>query len=245
MAKTGWIKLHRQIVNHEFYQEPRKFSKFEAWIDILLRANHEDSEEIKPGSFPTSYGELAKAWGWSKKTVWNFLRYLAKENMITLLGNEKETVRETVVVVVKWELYQSKRNGKGNEKETKSESLPIIDKEEKNIYSEIFSFWNEQGIVKHQELTPAMRKAIDKITKELSLEQIKICMERYKTVLDDDSYFFSYRWSLVDFLNRKAGIKDFLDDGAKWASYQGRVKPKSESPIDKPNPYQDQCPDFL
>lgn len=232
MAKTGWIKLHRQIMDSEFYKEPRRFSKSEAWIDILLRVNHEEEDGIKPGSFLTSYSELAKSWGWSKSTVWNFLKHLSSQNMIVLglndFGTDNRTDSRTVIAIVKWEFYQSRKNGKKNDKlnesGTKSEFLPITEKEEKNIYSEIFSYWNEQKIIKHQELTPEMVKAIDKISKTLTLEQIKICIERYKKVLEDDTFFFSYRWTLVDFISRKNGIKDFLDDGAKWVSYQSSKK---------------------
>ena len=39
----GWLKLHRKIKNTELWMEKRKFSKFEAWIDILLSANYEDT----------------------------------------------------------------------------------------------------------------------------------------------------------------------------------------------------------
>ena len=51
--------------------------------------------------------------------------------------NENGTANGTVVTVVKWDLYQSKKNAKRNESGTKNESLPIIEKEEKNIYSEL------------------------------------------------------------------------------------------------------------
>jgi len=42
----GWIKLHRKIQEHWLYQEKRKFSRFEAWIDLLMMMNHEDSKVI-------------------------------------------------------------------------------------------------------------------------------------------------------------------------------------------------------
>jgi len=263
LAKTGWIKLHRQIMDSKFYKEQRKFSKNEAWIDILLRTYHEDTIENKKGvdifiprgSFPVSIYQLSKAWKWDKKTVSSFIKYLVQENMITINNPatiEQEPIRKPneetalelneievpknspilspklspIVSVVNWEFYQSaspkKSPNLSQKNPLKNESLPILFKEEKNIYSELFDFWNEQKIIKHNELTPEMEKAIDKITKELSVEQIKTCMTRYKKALDDESFFFTYRWSLVDFLNRKNGIKDFLDDGAKWVSYQNQ-----------------------
>ena len=48
-----------------------------------------------------------------------------------------ERLRERFVTVVKWDLYQSKKNAKRNESGTKNEFLPITEKEDKNIYSEL------------------------------------------------------------------------------------------------------------
>ena len=51
--------------------------------------------------------------------------------------NENGTAKGTVVTVVKWNLYQSKKNAKRNEVGTKNEFLPITEKEDKNIYLEL------------------------------------------------------------------------------------------------------------
>ena len=164
MAKPGFIKLHRQIIENELYKEPRKFSKYEAWIDLLLRANHKEEDGIQAGSFLTSYGELAKAWGWSKSTTWNFLKYLSQQDMIIFKLNENGTDRRTVVTVAKWDLYQGKRNAKRNENGTKSESLPITEKEEKNILS-------------LAEFVSMTKKEADKLVDEFGLEATKAMVE--------------------------------------------------------------------
>lgn len=127
-------------MDSDLYREPRKFSKSEAWIDILLRVNHEETDGIAPGSFITSYGELAKAWRWSKSSVSNFLKYLLTQNMITFRLNDFGTASRTVVTIENWAFYQSKKNGKPNDSGTISEFLPITEKEEKNIY-DFDSFW--------------------------------------------------------------------------------------------------------
>ena len=43
---TGWIKVHRSIREHWLYEEKRKYSRFEAWLDILLMVNHEDKKVL-------------------------------------------------------------------------------------------------------------------------------------------------------------------------------------------------------
>lgn len=44
MSNKGWISLHRSVTDHWLFDEDRKFSKFEAWIDLLLMVNHTDKK---------------------------------------------------------------------------------------------------------------------------------------------------------------------------------------------------------
>jgi len=234
MAEVGWIKLHRQIRNSEFYKEPRKFSKNEAWIDILLRTNHKDTDDIKPGSLSISYGELAKAWNWSKTTVWDFIHYLAKQNMITIIKTQPRTASRTdsrtVATIVNWSLYQSKGTASRTTDRTKSEFLPILFKEEyiKNNLV-VFNFWNEQEIIVHKKMSESIEKAIDKALLNNTVEEIKTSISHYSKMLKDKKYeYCSYAWSLENFLNREKGYKLFLDDGEKWINYSNRKGGKQD-----------------
>ena len=84
---------------------------------------------------------------------------------------------------------------------------------------EIFDYWNEKNIIKHKDIKSHL-KAIEKALKEYTIEQIKEYIDRYDTIIKDKTYFFDYKWTLTDFLNRKDGISSFADDGSKWVSYQ-------------------------
>lgn len=90
----------------------------------------------------------------------------------------------------------------------------------------VFDFWNEQNIFVHRELTAPLITAIKKAIAEYSESSVKEFIKRYKTVLDDRSYFFSYKWSLLDFLTRKSGIAAFTDEGSKWADYMAKREHK-------------------
>ena len=90
----------------------------------------------------------------------------------------------------------------------------------------VFDFWNEQNIIVHRELTTPLITAIKKAVAEYSESSVKEFIKRYKTVLDDRSYFFSYKWSLLDFLTRKSGIAAFTDEGSKWADYMAKREHK-------------------
>ncbi len=115
---SGWIKLHRQIWDHWLYQEKRSFSRYEAWLDILLMANHSDNRvllgseliEVERGSFITSELKLMDRWGWSKKKLRTFLELLEKEGMI----QKKSDRKKTTIKVLNYGLYQ----GSGDHGET-------------------------------------------------------------------------------------------------------------------------------
>ena len=93
------------------------------------------------------------------------------------------------------------------------------DNKKENILKEIFDYWNSKNIIVHREITDNIKKAINKVLKIYTKEQIKEYIDRYTTVINDKSYFFSYKWTLIDFLNRKDGISSFADDGSKWVNY--------------------------
>lgn len=94
----GWISLHRSIQNHWLFQEERKFSKFEAWIDLILIANHKDGKvmhdgqliTVKRGQKLTSLRKLGNQWNWSITKVDKFLNILHDDGMIVLKKDTKK-----------------------------------------------------------------------------------------------------------------------------------------------------------
>lgn len=111
---TGWIKLHRQIKDNWIWQDPEKLR---AWLDLLLRAGHEETKLIrkgelltlKPGQFVTSVQILADSWGWSKQRVYRFFSLLERDGMV----NKNGTPNGTIITIVNWDLYQLQWNTNG------------------------------------------------------------------------------------------------------------------------------------
>lgn len=107
----GWISLHRSITEHWIYQEKRIFSKYEAWLDILLGVNHQDNKimfdgallEVKRGEKVTSIRQLTDKWGWSNSKVTRFLKALESDGMIT----RKSDTKKTVISVINYDKYQN------------------------------------------------------------------------------------------------------------------------------------------
>lgn len=95
----GWIKLHRQIQDHWLYKEKRTFSRYEAWIDLLMMASHKDTKfvlgneliELEKGSFVTSELKLMERWHWGKSKLRSFLEILEKDGMIVKNSDRKKT----------------------------------------------------------------------------------------------------------------------------------------------------------
>lgn len=74
MQNNGWIKIHRQICENWVWAE-KPYSKGQAWIDLLLLANHQESKtpykgeiiSLKRGTVYRSVLWLSGRWGWSRE----------------------------------------------------------------------------------------------------------------------------------------------------------------------------------
>jgi len=87
-----------------------------------------------------------------------------------------------------------------------------------NINNNIYSHWNSKKIIRHKELSEEMKKAINKALKIYSEDEIIQAINTYDEILKSD-FFFNYKWSLTDFLNRKNGISTFTEEGSNKANY--------------------------
>jgi|SRR5699024_3201284 len=112
MSHQGWIKLHRKIKDHWIYDEKRSFSRFEAWLDLIMRANHKDRKVllgselilVERGQFITSVRKLCDEWSWSNTKVNTFLKLLEQDEMIIY----KSDTKKTVITIVNYSTYHDK-----------------------------------------------------------------------------------------------------------------------------------------
>ena len=110
MAENGWIKLHRQISSHDLWLS-EKFSKGQAWVDLLLLASHKPQPilvrgikiSLEKGEFCRSLEFLAARWFWSKVKTSNYLLWLVHGG---LLG-KKVVYKISVYTVTNWDKYQN------------------------------------------------------------------------------------------------------------------------------------------
>ena len=143
--QEGWIKLNRQIQEHWLWQK-FPFSYGQAWIDLLLLANHEDEKVpykgdiviCKRGDVSRSILSLSKRWQWGRDKTRDFLRLLEKDEMIIV----NATTNRTTITIVNYDKFQVSPATKPTKKpqRTNNESdTNKNDKNEKNINNNVFT----------------------------------------------------------------------------------------------------------
>lgn len=116
---NGWIKLHRQFLEWEWYSDQNTKAVF---IHCLLMANIEDKDwrgvNIARGSFISSIRKVAIDTGLSYKAVRVAMDKLIKTSEIAVNGAS----RWTEITICKYEDYQSGTDNEGRtERQTKGE----------------------------------------------------------------------------------------------------------------------------
>lgn len=136
-----------------------------------------------------------------------------------IIGNELVTEKERI-----GNEKPSNSKGLSRKKVTNGEQIggelvtPIKEKEKEND-NNIYSYWNSKKIIVHKSINKDIERAIEKVLKKYSEDEIVQAIDNYSEILESD-FYFNYKWSLVDFLNRKNGISSFMEEGSNKANYE-------------------------
>lgn len=169
----GWICLHRQILEWEWYSDINTRCLF---IHCLLRANHADTRwkghDIKRGQFITSLESLSKETGLTISQVRTSLRKLEMTSEVT----SKPQAKSRMVTVVEYDSYQANR--KQDDKQIASKSQASSQEDDREIATDNND--NNEDNVNNKELsvpengTPRVKQAqVDFSVLGFSKEQIK------------------------------------------------------------------------
>lgn len=123
---TGWISIDRSIQNHWLFKEKRTFSKFEAWIYLLMEANHSEAKvpignqivNVERGQRLTSILTLSDLFNWSRFKVKTFLDLLESDGMLEV----KTTSKYTLITIVNYDFYQSEQGRNQHQNDIKPTS---------------------------------------------------------------------------------------------------------------------------
>jgi hypothetical protein len=132
--QQGWIKLHRQILEWEWYSDNNCFRLF---LHLLLKANHKEKRfkgiELKVGSIVTSRDLLARETGLSSQQIRTALNKLISTSEVTSVTSSQGTI----IQIVSYEKYQVSTNEITNEQPTINQRATTnnnVKKEKKEIY---------------------------------------------------------------------------------------------------------------
>ena len=159
---SGWIKLHRSLKEWEWYED---HNATRLLVHLLVSVNYEDKQwrgqEVKAGTFITSWENLSLETGLSIKQVRTAMTKLEKSQEVT----RNATNKWQAITLVKWDKLQcldtkegqAEGQTKGKQRATTKEYKEI--KEEKNTYRRFAHLsmsmdefdklrlsWNEQQI---------------------------------------------------------------------------------------------------
>jgi len=125
---SGWIKIHRQIIEWEWFTDTNTFRVF---LQLLLKANHKEKKYrgmvLKVGTIITSRDILALETRLSVQQVRTALDKLKSTNEITI----KTSSQGTIIEVVNYAKYQLATNEVTNKQPINNQQV-TTNKNEKN-----------------------------------------------------------------------------------------------------------------
>jgi len=138
----GYIKLWRRLQSNEMWlSEP--FTRGQAWVDMLLLANHKDGYmrkrgvrfEVKRGQIGWSEVKLADRWKWSRGKVRRFLNELKKTEQI----EQQNSNVSSLISIINYNEYQMTEQQAVQQTDSKRTANSTIDKNDKNEKKETYS----------------------------------------------------------------------------------------------------------
>lgn len=163
MSQPGWVSIHRKIWECDIWLDDEPFDKRSAWIDMLLKANHETKSivignqrvTVEKGSFVTSQSKLAARWHWGIGRTRRYLDLLQECGMITWTAERKWTV----IKVLKYEVYQSENVLSGTITERKRNDSGMIAESNNNVNNE--NNVNNNNAAAEGELSTELKTIVD------------------------------------------------------------------------------------
>lgn len=243
----GFIKDHRKELTSDIWALPPLYHR--TWQYLKYMVNHDDNEIpmtdgskflIKKGQHLTSLRNIARGIGWyegakwkepNPKTVSKIIEWLCKNNMIKV-ENGKGNRQYTLITLLNWDLYQHSES-RGNSKETPKKQLADINKNDKeckeDIYT-IFQHWISKKIINHKKMNAKMESHINARLNDYELEELLKAVDNYSEVLTNDSYYWTHRWTLEDFMKPNNVIR-FMDSSKPFETFLANKQQKKKNEV--------------
>lgn len=180
---SGWIKLHRSILDWGWYSDQACRSLF---MHLLLLANHEPrywlGHLISEGQAPVGRKELGEALGFGEQQIRTALNKLKSTNDITIKVHNKFSL----ITIVNWSEYQSTNQQDDisitNNQPTTNQQLTTLKEVKKERKKEDIlkpdsvsdSVWGDFLKLRKKKNAPVTQTAIDGISKEAKKANISL-----------------------------------------------------------------------
>ena len=224
----GWISLHRKIQENDLWLcEP--FTRGQAWIDLLLLANHESGYfykrgvkiDLKRGQVGWSELALSNRWKWSRNKVRKFLSELEKEQQI----KQQKTNVTQILTLINYDKYQQKDNKQNNRRTTEGQQKDTNNNEnnennennDNDSVNDIYNYYPSKCSVSNRSTGKSRKKdckKIEQLLKEYSIDKLKSIIDRYKSeCLNTKTYmknFATFLNNIPDYDESHSSIEDNL-----------------------------------
>jgi len=213
----GWIKLWRKSENNDLHplSEQREFTKWEAWLDLLLLANFKEKwwcgKKCQRGELLYSLDWYSKRWKWHRSKVWRFLKHLKKRNAIETV-NETQTTR---ITILNYETYQQDQNANETETEQKPKRPRNASETPANTTKECNNVNNKRIKNKYAEFVSFSSDEYNKLKEKLGQELLDACIDKLNTykgskgVKYKSDYHTMHSWVIVE-VNKTFKVKKEL-----------------------------------
>lgn len=226
MIENGFIKLHRKMIQWEWYNDVNVKILF---LHLLLTANYEDKKwqgkVIKRGQRVCSYSVLSKELKLSVRSIRTSLNKLKMTGEVT----SETTSKYSLISIVNYDLYQDERQAKGQSGDKQATSkrqatdnnerkIKKDKKDKEYIYSDFFEkLWKlypkKQG---KGSVSDTQKEKLYKI----GFEEMSRAVNRYIKYIADNGIEEKYIKQGSTFFN--SGYVDYLD-----SNYQQEEEQKS------------------
>lgn len=199
MSKTGWVKIHRAILDDPTFQNEKLFK---IWMYCLLKASHQEHEQmvglqvvlLQPGEFVFGRIKDSARLDMKPSTLWKYLKALEKMGNIEIKSNNKFSV----INVRNWSKYQDReteREQQSNNKVTSKEQQRDTNKNDKNGKNEkkrdyiisgsenhelIKNLWSETGLPNIKKISAKRNQMLNARLKEHGEESFKEIVDQIK-----------------------------------------------------------------
>jgi len=246
LADVKWIKLSTSMFDDEkiklIEQMPDSDTILIIWIKLLAQAGKTNASGyiFLSENIPYTEEMLSTIFNRPLSTIRLALKTFEELGMIGIDDN-------SFIRITNWEKHQSvdkldkireqnrirqaryrekkkletKNNNNNNGSVTLRNDTDIdkdIDKDKEYIYT-LFSFWNEQGIIKHRKMNQQMESHINARLKDYSVDELKKAISNYSTILKSDDYYWTHKWSLQDFMKPNNVVR-FVDDADPFNNFK-------------------------